>query len=127
MKTDFFFVYGTLKIGGCYADRFDKFRVSSEKAILNNMNLYKIGGFPGMTPGNGTVIGELHEYTEPGIVMQQMDYIEGYAETQYDLFIRKRKVVIIKSGKEVEAIVYIFNREITGVKLIKNGIWINKT
>ena len=125
METGFFFVYGTLKKGGLYAERFDKFRISSEKASIKNMDLYKINFYPGMVPGNGVVIGELHEYKEPGMIIQAMDYIEGCTGTQHDLFIRKHKIIITESGKEVEAIVYTFNHEIEGMQLIKNGIWNN--
>ena len=134
MKTDFFFVYGTLKEGGVFSKRFDKLRVNSEKATINNMTLYKIGWFPGIIPGNDTVIGELHEYKEPDIVMQNMDRIEGYINhveqnSAQNLFIRERKIVITKSGKKVKSIVYIFNYETNGmnhIKPIKSGIWVNR-
>lgn len=138
METDFFFVYGTLKVGGYYANDFDKLRISSEKAIINNMNLYKISYYPGILPGIGTVTGELHEYKNPEIVIQLMDRIEGYKpklKPELSLFKRKRMVVITEAGKEVEANLYIYNYKITrkevksykyqieGATLIKNGIW----
>lgn len=125
MKTDFFFVYGTLKIGGVYAKHFDKFRVSSKSATINNMNLYKIGYFPGVIPGNGVVVGELHEYKNPEIVTTYMDQIEGYDGSKQSLFRREYRTVVTKSGKKVKANVYIYNYKASCTKQINNGIWVN--
>lgn len=124
MTTDFFFVYGTLKEGGHFAKEFDKFRVSSEKATLYDMSLYNLGWFPGILSGKGSVIGELHKYKEPDIVLAHMDRIEGYNDTEGDLFKRKYKTVITESGKEVKAIVYVYNNKPSQqATLIKNGVW----
>jgi gamma-glutamylcyclotransferase (GGCT)/AIG2-like uncharacterized protein YtfP len=126
MITDFFFVYGTLKEGGCFAKDFDKFRVSSEKAKIDNMALYKVGWFPGIIPGNGSVEGELHEYKNVDMVTQIMNRIEGCSGSKSDLFRCERHNVMTVSGKEIEANVYIFNQETKHAKLIENGIWLNK-
>ena len=127
MITDFFFVYGTLKKGGCFAKEFDKFRVNSEEASINNMNLYKIGWFPGIVPGDGSVKGELHEYKEVDKVRQIMNHIEGCTGSKSDLFRCERHNVITSSGKEIKADVYIFNQSIKHAKPIKNEVWLNKT
>lgn len=123
MKTKFFFVYGTLKVGGVFAEHFDIYRLSAEKATLNNMDLYNIGWFPGILPGKGTVVGELHEYREPDIVLEHMDQIEGYNRDKDDLFIRKSRSVVTETGKNVEATVYIFNGTNVPTDLIKSGVW----
>lgn len=127
MATDFFFVYGTLKKDGLYAAQFNKYRISSEKATANNLNLYRIGWFPAAIPGDGIINGELHEYRKPDIVIKDMNRIEGCNGSEQDLFKRKRWDVITESGKEIRAIIYLFNRGTKRVKLIKDGTWINKT
>lgn len=126
MITDFFFVYGTLKENGHFAKNFDKFRISSEKAKIDNMNLYKIGWFPGIVPGNGIVEGELHEYKEVDKVKRIMNRIEGCTGSKFDLFRCERHNIIKASSEEIEANVYIFNQEIKHAKLIKDGVWFNK-
>lgn len=126
METDFFFVYGTLKKDGLYAKQFDQYRINSEDATIDNMELYKIGWFPGMVPGNKTVTGELHEYKDPNIVTALMNKIESCDGSKQALFRCEHRTVTTKLGKKIKAAVYIFNHNINYMKLIKNGIWINK-
>ena len=124
MKSKAFFVYGTLKIGGVFAKHFDEHRLSSEKATLKGMDLYEVGWFPGILPGKGPVIGELHNYKNPDTVLKHMDQIEGYNDNENDLFKRECKTVITASGKEVEAIVYVYNNNVpSSLEIIENGIW----
>lgn len=124
MTTGFFFVYGTLKKGGHFAKYFDNYRLNSEKATLYGTALYNLGWFPGILPGKGSVIGELHEYKEPDIVLAHMDQIEGYNDTEKDLFKRKYKTVITESGKKVKAIVYVYNNKPSQqATLIRSGVW----
>ena len=126
MKTEFFFVYGTLKEDGRFAKDFDRYRVTSKKATVSNMDLYKINWFPGILPGNGTVIGELHEYKDPETVVALMDRIEGYDGSKQSLFKREHRTVITESGKKVKATMYLFNHKVKKTQLIKSGIWTNK-
>ena len=124
MTTDFFFVYGTLKKGGHFAKYFDNYRLSSEKATLYDMTLYNLGWFPGILPGKGFVIGELHKYKDPDIVLAHMDRIEGYNDTEGDLFKRKCRTIITESGKKVKAIVYVYNdKPSQQITLIESGVW----
>ena len=57
-----FFVYGTLKVGGRFATRFDHLRRQSVKGVVEGMTLYNLGWYPGIKPGKGVVCGEVHEY-----------------------------------------------------------------
>lgn len=124
MKTEFFFVYGTLKTGGVFAEKFNTYRLNSEKATLNDMTLYNLGWFPGILPGRGIVVGELHEYKNPDTVMAHMDQIEGYNGEKDSLFNREYRIVITESGKEVKAIMYVYNNKpAPEMKVIKNGVW----
>lgn len=125
MKTDRFFVYGTLKVGGHFAKQFDDHRVSSIKAEVEGYDLFNLGSFPGIKPGSGKVIGELHEYREPERVTKAMDSIEGYQPDLNDgMYLRRRVPVKTEDGKVVEANIYIYNFRTTGrAKKIESGIW----
>lgn len=129
--TNKFFVYGTLKIGGQFSKDFDIIRLSSEIAKLYGFDLFNIQGqFPGIVPGEGIVIGELHVFPREVIteVTKIMDYIEGYSpQTEYDkenFYLRKMLPIVLEDGTEELANVYIFNQKIEkSFKKINSGIW----
>lgn len=130
--TERFFVYGTLKVGGYFAAGFDKVRTSVKPATLKGHDLYRIGksSFPVAIPGDGFVIGEVHEYTKADTsqVLKELDRIEGYVENNEEnsLYIRKKLPITLNDGSEIEAYVYIFNQDIFNYgrcTKINNGIW----
>lgn len=125
MKTDRFFVYGTLKVGGRFAERFDPLRVSSVKAEVEGYDLFDLGSYPGIKPGSGKVIGELHEYQEPERVTKAMDSIEGYHPDLKDgMYLRRRVPVKTEDGEIVEANIYVYNFRTTDrAKKIESGVW----
>lgn len=128
-----FFVYGTLKIGGYFAESFNKVRKNSTEAKLKGFDLFKIGSgnnswFPGIIPGEGEVIGEVHEYAEEHIkdVYSHMDAIEGYSETnpEASLYRRELMTVELEDGSTETVNVYVFNREIEkDYPKVKSGVW----
>lgn len=125
-NTEFFFVYGTLKEGGHFAEQFDAFRLNAKAAEVTGFDLYNLGWFPGVKPGAGKVLGELHEYCEKNLVREMMDRIEGYSEKnpERSLFRRQRVEVKTEDGQHVEANMYVFNRELSATaKKIEDGIW----
>ena len=125
-NTDFFFVYGTLKMGGYFSREFDAFRLLSIPATLVDYNLYDLGSFPAIYPGEGKVIGELHKYKGLDFVVNRIDQIEGYSEhnPEGSLYIRKRENVITSDGDTINANVYVFNQgNLTGAKIVTSGIW----
>ena len=129
--TDKFFVYGTLKEGGYFAKSFDTVRKSAQKATLAKHDLFRIGGgasswFPGIVPGEGTVIGEVHEYDHTEQVLEEMDRIEGYNKKQPErsFYMREIKEVELDDGTKVRAYVYIFNNEIPKhYEKVESGDW----
>ena len=125
MKTDLFFVYGTLKVGGLFATQFDDFRINSVNAEIEGYDLFDLGSFPGIKPGNGKVIGELHEYRNPEEVTKNMDRIEGYQpELKDGMYLRRRVSVKTEDGKIKETNIYVFNLRIPDrAKKITSGIW----
>jgi gamma-glutamylcyclotransferase (GGCT)/AIG2-like uncharacterized protein YtfP len=125
MDTESFFVYGTLKVGGRFAQQFDDVRVSSVKAEVEGFDLWHLGSFPGIKPGAGKVIGELHEYKDPEKVTRRMDSIEGYMPDIKDgMYLRKRVSVKTEDGGIKEANIYVFNLKVPPrAKKLDSGIW----
>lgn len=124
--TEFFFVYGTLKEGGHFAPEFDPFRLKSEPAVVEGFDLFNLGWFPGIRPGEGKVVGELHEYCEKNLVQRNMDRIEGFSEERPErsLFRRERVEVKVAEGRYVAANIYVFNREpAENAERIEDGVW----
>lgn len=107
-NTGLIFVYGTLKLGGFYADQFDSFRIDSVKGHIEG-NLYDLGSFPGiLLSGKNKVHGELHKYSEFDTVIKLMDQIEGYrGENHPDNFYERKAVeVTTETGEIIEAVTY---------------------
>jgi gamma-glutamylcyclotransferase (GGCT)/AIG2-like uncharacterized protein YtfP len=124
-KTDFFFVYGSLKIGNFFSERFNAFRIRSEKASVKGYDLFNFGHFPGIIEGKGLITGEVHMYRDVDTVLNIMDRIEGYfGDHEQSLYVRKKEKVITAKGEEIEAYIYIFNRELPSyAKKIESGVW----
>ena len=128
-----FFVYGTLKKGGYYAEDFNAVRTNCRKALLKGYDMYGIGhsgiaGYPGIIPGSGVVHGEVHTFDRKAMkaVLEAMDNIEGYepGDPESSLYLRKKVIVELEDGTEERAMVYVFNRTIHKYyDKIENGVW----
>lgn len=120
------FVYGTLKEGGALSHHVSKNRINSKNATLKGFDLYDLGWFPGIVPGNGTVLGELHEFDNPDVITEMIDKIEGYSPDHPETSLYLRKEVTVRAeNKDIVTEAYIFNKEITEKKkLIKSGNWL---
>ncbi len=128
-----FFVYGTLKVGGYFAYAFDGVRESSHSASLEGFDLFRVqghgnGGFPGISPGKGIVLGELHKFSDKELpaVMRMMDRIEGYNEKDEkgSLYIRKTMPVTnVEDGYTEMAHLYVFNGSTKALDKISSGVW----
>ena len=125
MKLTKIFVYGTLKIDGCYSEQLDKYRHSSEIATLRG-TLFNAEYFPALVEqGNNIVYGELHEYKNPKIVLSIIDHIEGFIgkKSKRNLYIRKKVKVRPKNSDECMAYVYFFAHNTNKMEQIENGKW----
>jgi len=121
-----FFVYGTLKVGGHFAERFDGLRKSCVAATLPNMDLFNLGWFPTIKPGKGEVVGEVHEYNNEDEVLSTFDMIEGYNPSRptAGLYVRSEHDVVLDTGETIRAIAYTFRNEVPGdAKKIEDGVW----
>lgn len=124
-----FFVYGTLKEGGGFANRFDDVRINNKQAVLNGFDLFNLGYFPGIVAGSGVVVGELHEYEAANEVRRAFDSIEGYNPSSpgTSLFKRIIATVTTEDYEQLDAYVYVYNSRISkGMEKIVSGIWQNK-
>lgn len=121
-----FFVYGTLKVGGRFASRFDDLRESSEKGSIENVKMLNLGSFPGVVEGDGTVFGEVHSYKEEEKVLRTFDVIEGYNKEEPDrsFYIRKEVEVSLDTGEKVTATMYFLNpKAAKSYKRVESGVW----
>jgi gamma-glutamylcyclotransferase (GGCT)/AIG2-like uncharacterized protein YtfP len=120
------FVYGTLKVGGHFADAFNDRRMECAEATLKDAALYQVCNmYPGIVEEKGAVVhGELHTFCDAEKVLDHMDRIEGYKEYHADnLFDRQKVVVETEDGKEEEAFAYFFAHHDKNCKRIESGIW----
>ena len=121
------FVYGTLKIGGNFADKFDKFREKSEEASIKG-TMFDCGWYPCIIMDDkNTIHGELHTYKNAEEVIKALDLIEGYTpDLDGNLYNRKSIEVTTISGETEKAMVYEWVNKETArkfFKIIKNGRW----
>jgi gamma-glutamylcyclotransferase (GGCT)/AIG2-like uncharacterized protein YtfP len=117
-----FFVYGTLKVGGKLAESFDETRETVVKAVLPGHDLFNLGWFPGIKPGEGAVHGEVHTYKRD--VTDHFDTIEGYNKKNEENSLYLRRTVTVKTEDgEVEAEAYVFNRGVYEESKIETGVW----
>ena len=100
------FVYGTLRVpaGGPGTDTHFHRRVADEiistsPARLAGATLYDFGSYPGIGPGDGSVVGDLLELSEAGLT--EADLIEGHPD-----FYERRLETVEVDGDQVEAWVY---------------------
>jgi gamma-glutamylcyclotransferase (GGCT)/AIG2-like uncharacterized protein YtfP len=116
-----FFVYGTLKVGGFFAEQLDHIRKSVRSASLTGFDLFGVTDGPGRDPrfpaavkGEGKIEGEIHEFTDDTQALSIIDTIEGYddRDLKNSYYLRKEVEVDLKTGGTETAFIYLFNREI---------------
>lgn len=122
------FVYGTLKVGGHYAKKFDDDRLASHEYAIVNGKLFTNPNYPQMVEDEGIVYGELHTYQYAEDVIARMDRIEGYREgrEEQNLFNRKEVTVTFADGSPSEqAWAYFYNGPTDGAEClpVTEGIW----
>jgi len=127
MKTNKFFVYGTLKVGGRFATKFDGHRTSVKKATANG-SMYSVGNgnFPAvMFNTNNKIFGEIHEYKNEEEIQKAFNRIEGfYGEGDSDNLYNILKIKVKDTdGNTVECLTYEFNHSVDCLPKIDSGIW----
>ena len=120
------FVYGTLKVGGYFAEQFDDRRLSSAPATAKGTMYETTGNFPAaIFGGENTIIGELHFFEDINWILGELDYIEGSSPhgNKHDLYNRHIVKVTLEDGQIFMANTYEFNRPVKELKVRESGIW----
>lgn len=124
------FVYGTLKVGGFFAEQFDEYRRKYFKATVYGA-LYSVNGqFPAALLGDeGVIHGEVHVYTNGIAVLEAMNNIEGCEVPEEEghpanMFNRVTTIAEFDNDNaEVPVFMYTWNQEIDSLERINSGIW----
>jgi gamma-glutamylcyclotransferase (GGCT)/AIG2-like uncharacterized protein YtfP len=72
------------------------------------------------------VCGRVLEMPEPvGEVLERLDWYEDHAasDSAGSLFLRTTCTVSLEGGGQVEAWVYVYNRDVSRARLIESGRW----
>ena len=126
------FVYGTLKLNGRLSHGFDALRGVVKPATIKGAMYSVHGSYPAVVlSGNTEIKGELHQYdfnncTEEGAFITAMDRIEGYnpnGDPKNNLYNRVEVFVTLTDGSMAEAMMYVFNRDVSKLDIIADGYW----
>jgi len=85
-------------------------------------DLYDLGGYPGLVPGDGEAIGELYEVPDLS-VFSILDEYERYRAEDHEDSLYLRKAVRLSKPANIDAWVYVYNRDVTREPLIASGDW----
>ena len=86
--------------------------------------LFDLGIYPAAVPTSDCrVWGEVCEMTEPTLVLQALDEIEGYrsSEPENSLYTRVRTPVMLEDGRIVHAWAYFYNAPLGRAERIESG------
>lgn len=118
-KYPLYAVYGSLKQG--YGNN----RVMGNSKLLGTtktepkFEMYSLGGFPGIKPGETPIEIEVFEVSEPETEMA-IDRLEGYTEGNEEHNFYNKEVIKTKFG---EAFIYTYNYNINEDNKIESGKW----
>ena len=106
-----FFVYGTLMRGQCREKCWPHAPVCVEPALIR-ATLYDLGDYPAIAEGPGLVRGEVWELHREHMAetFRVLDEIEGFAQQEDDLFLRRMVDCKLGDGRELQAWAYYYAR-----------------
>lgn len=111
MNKIYAFVYGTLMKNRRNHGYLKDSTYIGDGAI-DGYEMYDLGTYPGIVAGNGTVLGEVYQITEE--TEKRLDYLEE----EGDLYIKKPEVVRLNNTQTVSAMVYVYNKSVSGCEKI---------
>ena len=112
MKKIFVFVYGTL-MKNQRNHGYLKDAAYIDDGVLEGYDMYDLGRYPGIIPGEGKVVGEVYQVTSE--IEKQLDYLEEEGV----LYLKKPETVRLNNGQTVESLVYVYNKSLCGCKRIE--------
>jgi gamma-glutamylcyclotransferase (GGCT)/AIG2-like uncharacterized protein YtfP len=130
------FVYGTLRKGDSRFGVLDDSKCIAKVAHADGFEMLHLGGFPGIVPGNGRIVGEVYEIDED--TLARLDSIEGYREDdpKHSLYIRQEIDAYYEDGGTIpgpsgaggEILTYVYNEDRSrGYKrdreVVESGDW----
>jgi gamma-glutamylcyclotransferase (GGCT)/AIG2-like uncharacterized protein YtfP len=86
--------------------------------------LFDLGIYPAAVPASdGRVWGEVYEATQPFLVLQTLDELEGYrpGEPEASLYNRAVTPVTLEDGRSVHAWAYFYNAPLGRAERIESG------
>jgi gamma-glutamylcyclotransferase (GGCT)/AIG2-like uncharacterized protein YtfP len=86
--------------------------------------LFDLGIYPAAVPASdGRVWGEVYETTQPFVVLQTLDELEGYhpGEPEASLYTRVVTPVTLEDGRVVNAWAYFYNAPLGRAERIQSG------
>ena len=86
--------------------------------------LFDLGIYPAAVPASdGRVWGEVYEATQPFMVLQALDELEGYrpGEPESSLYTRVLTPVTLEDGRSVQAWAYFYNAPLGRAERIPSG------
>ena len=112
MEKIYVFVYGTLMRNHRNHGYLENSTYVGEGSI-EGYEIYDLGRYPGIIKGSGTVYGEVYQVTEE--TEKKLDYLEE----EGDLYLKKPEVVRLDDGRSLEAMVYVYNKSVSGCKKLE--------
>ncbi|MHC4224737.1 MAG: gamma-glutamylcyclotransferase family protein [Planctomycetota bacterium] len=111
-------VYGLLRRGHSMAPLL---RASSfeGRVVLDGFEMIQLGGYPGVVPGKGAVVGEVYALGSRRL-LDVLDRAEGVFETP-PLY---RRIEVDALG--APAWLYVYARDVTGLPRIGSGDWADR-
>ncbi len=128
MAGELLFVYGTLKRnGGNPAHRNLQLWAEYVSEATFQGRLYLVDWYPGAVPSRvpGEVIhGELYRLRDPRRAWHELDRYEGCggAASEYE---RCQRPVVLQSGAELRAWIYLYRRATDGLEHIESGVFVS--
>jgi len=124
MSQEYLFVYGTLR-SGCANEMYDLLARNADFTddASYQGRLYLIDDYPGAVASDDPVDrikGEVYALREPEKILPTLDEYEGCGQRSAE-YIRIRQAVVLNSGRELTAWVYIYQRPIHGLSPIASG------
>ena len=88
--------------------------------------LYLVAHYPGVVPSvsaDDVVFGDVYALRHPSRLLPRLDVYEGCAPSSPKpvRYLRKLQSVELDGGRTIDALVYLYNHPVTGLKRIRNG------